>query len=397
MVRILLCLMLLAAPVPLLAADSETASVSSLSFEADVRPILKAHCWHCHGEDAELEGGLDARLARFLVKGGDSGPAIVAGDHGASLLYQRISAGEMPPGDKPLPEAQVATLAKWIDAGAPTSRPEPETLAAGNVFTAEERSHWSFQPIRRPSLPQVNRSELIATPIDAFLLARLEEQGFSFSPEADRATLIRRLYYDLTGLPPSPEQIEQFVNDPADDAYEQLVDRLLASPAYGERWVRHWLDVAGYADSNGYDELDRERKWAYKYRDYVIRAFNSDKSWDEFLVEQLAGDELLSPPYANLSAADADKLIATGMLRMGPDGTGGSADQNVARNDVMAETIKIVSTSLLGLSVGCAMSCASLRSDFARGLSSHSSPVRTRIRLEELAKCRRAARVTMVG
>ncbi len=353
MLRTLLTLSLLTIPAPLWAWEGEVAAVT---FEGDVRPILKAHCWQCHGEEEELQGGLDARLARLLREGGDSGPAIVAGEHGASLLFERISAGEMPPGDKQLSAAEIETLARWIDAGAVTARPEPESLADGDVFTQEERDHWAFQPIRRPSVPQVKRAELVASPIDAFLLARLETQGVSFGPPADRATLIRRLYYDLTGLPPSPEEVERFVADPAPDAYERLVDTLLSSPAYGERWARHWLDVAGYADSNGYNEKDTERKWTYKYRDYVIRAFNDDKPWDTFLVEQLAGDELLTPPYSNLSDADADKLIATGMLRMGPDGTAAAsgADADVARNDVMAETIKIVSTAVLGLSVGCA-------------------------------------------
>jgi mono/diheme cytochrome c family protein len=365
MFRILPWMLLLVLPVQLWAADTVDVLASpanTITFEADVRPILKAHCWHCHGEDAEVEGGLDARLAHFLTKGGETGPAIVPGNHAVSLLYQRIAAGEMPPSGKPLPEKDLATLVRWIDAGAPTARPEPESLAAGDVFSEEERSHWSFQPTVRPPLPPVTQPELNSAPIDAFLLARLETQKLSFAPEADRATLIRRLSYDLTGLPPSPEEVERFAADSSSDAYERLVDRLLASPAYGERWARHWLDVAGYADSDGYDERDRERKWAYRYRDYVIRSFNRDKPWDEFIVEQLAGDELLEPPYANLTAEQADCLIATGMLRMGPDGTNGPADQNVARNDVVAETIKIVSTSLLGLSVGCAQ-CHSHRYD----------------------------------
>src|SRR5690606_16688814 len=160
-----------------------------------------------------------------------------------------------------------------------------------------------------------------------------EAARLSFAPEADRLTLLRRLHYDLTGLPPTPDEVERFLADPAEDAYDQLVDRLLASPAFGERWARHWLDVAGYADSDGYDQTDRERPWAYKYRDYVIRAFNTDKPWNTFIVEQLAGDELLTPPYRNLSSEDADRLIATGFLRMGPDGTATAAktDQDQAR------------------------------------------------------------------
>ncbi len=352
MARALLLVVVWHVPAVLLAWQT---AAEPLTFEADVRPILKARCWLCHGEEAEHEGSLDTRLARFLKQGGDSGPAIVPGNHAESLLHQRTSAGEMPPGENKLSPEELETLARWIDAGAETAREEPETLAVGDIFTAEDRAHWSFQPIRRPPLPSVEQPQRVAAPIDAFLLAYLEHKGLSFAPEAQRATLIRRLSFDLTGLPPTPEAVEQFVNDPAADAYDRLVDELLASPAYGERWGRHWLDVAGYADSDGYGDKDVERKWAHKYRDYVIRSFNRDKPWDEFLVEQLAGDELLSPPYANLSPAEADRLIATGFLRMGPDGTSDSAvDQNVARNDVVADTIKIVSSAVLGLTTGCA-------------------------------------------
>jgi hypothetical protein len=328
---------------------------ATVRFETDVRPILKAQCWHCHGEEDEIEGGLDTRLARFLLKGGDSGPGVVPGKHAESLLYERIAAGEMPPGKKKLSSKEIETIARWIDAGAVTVRPEPETLSAGDIFSEDERNHWSFQPIVRPPVPSVKAADRLQTPIDAFLLARLEKEGLSFGPEADRYTLIRRVTFDLTGLPPTPDAIGRFVGDASPDAYERLVDELLESPAYGERWARHWLDVAGYADSDGYTETDPLRSWAFKYRDYVIRSYNADKPWDEFLVEQLAGDELLTPPYANLAPEQADRLIATGFLRMGPDGTGGGApDANVAKNDVVAETIKIVSTSILGLTVGCA-------------------------------------------
>ena len=326
-----------------------------LRFETDVRPILKAHCWQCHGEEKDVKGGFDARLARFLLKGGESGPAIVPGKHAESLLYKRVVSGEMPPGKKQISARETSTLARWIDSGAATARPEPEILTARDAFTEEERRHWSFQPIHRPTLPHVEQPGRVRTPVDTFLLSRLESQGLSFGVEAGKRKLIRRLYFNLTGLPPAPATVETFVAADFPDAHERLVDALLASPRYGERWGRHWLDVTGYADSDGYTGADVVRKWAYKYRDYVIRSFNSDKPWTEFLVEQLAGDELLTPPYQDLTIAEADRLIATGFLRMGPDGTGGAnGDQNVARNQVIAETIKIVSTSLLGLSVGCA-------------------------------------------
>ncbi len=337
-----------------LAATNVFAAESPV-FEKDVRPILKAHCWHCHGEEDQHEGKLDTRLVRFLLKGGESGPAIVVGDPKASPLMQRVASGEMPPGKKKLSLDEQDILARWIEGGAKTARPEPESLADGDTFTEEERLHWSFQPIQKHPLPAVNRPDSLRTPIDAFLLAELESHSLNFGPDADRTTFIRRLTFDLTGLPPTPADVDQFLQNDRPDAYEQLVDELLASPQYGERWGRHWLDIAGYADSDGYSQRDLERKWAYRYRDYVVRAFNTDKPWSEFLVEQLAGDELLVPPYKNLAPEQADCLTATGFLRMGPDGSGsGDVDIPVARQEVIAETIKIFSTAVLGLTVGCA-------------------------------------------
>ena len=340
----------------LLTAAPANAFDDPLQFEVDVRPILKAHCWQCHGEEQELEGGMDVRLVKFLLKGGESGAAIVPGNHAESLMYQRIASGEMPPGDKKMTPEELERIALWIDSGASTLRAEPETLAIGEeMLTDEERQHWSFLPIVTPEIPNVMRSELVRTPIDSFLLAKLESKGLSFSPEADRETLLRRITIDLTGLPPSVEAIDSFAADESPVAWSKVVDKLLNSAAYGEHWARHWLDVAGYADSDGYTAKDTERKWAWRYRDYVIRSLNTDKPWNQFLVEQIAGDELLTPPFKDLNPEQADQLIATGFLRMCPDGTAdGSVDQSVARNDVMAETIKVASTSLLGLTVGCA-------------------------------------------
>lgn len=326
-----------------------------LHFETHIRPILKAHCWHCHGEEAELQGKLDARFVRTMLAGGESGPALVPGQHASSLLHQRIQSGEMPPGEKKVPAHELQLLARWIDAGAPTLRPEPDTAPPGALIADEDRLHWAFQPIALPPVPDTSKPDLVRSPIDAFLLQKLEQQSLSFGPAADRETLIRRVTIDLTGLPPTPEAIEQFVADQSPEAWNTVIDNLLNSPAYGERWARHWLDAVGYADSDGYTEKDPERPWAWKYRDYVIRSINADKPWNQFLVEQLAGDELLTPPLQNLSPEQADLLTATGFLRMVPDGTAdGGADQPTARNDVIAETIKTVSTSLLGLSVGCA-------------------------------------------
>lgn len=333
-----------------------------ITFEGHVRPILKTHCFHCHGEETKVEGQLDVRLTRFLKKGGESGAAIVAGQHRDSLLWKRIASDEMPPGEKKLSEKEKRVIAHWIDGGAKTARPEPESLTDDGI-TDDERAFWSFQPIRRTPLPVVTQSERVRSPIDAFLLAKLEQAGQNFGEDADRITFIRRATFDLLGLPPTPEEVDEFLADEQPDAFERLVDRLLSSPHYGERWARHWLDVVGYADSDGYGEKDLERKWAFKYRDWLVRALNADRPWDELIREQLAGDEMLTPPFRGLAPDDADKLVATGFLRMAPDGTGDAAvAQDVARNECMAETIKIVSTSLLGLTVGCAQ-CHSHRYD----------------------------------
>jgi mono/diheme cytochrome c family protein len=325
---------------------------AKLTFEQHVRPLLKVHCVHCHG-DGQKEAGLDLRLRRWMVEGGDSGAAIEPGKPGSSLLYQRLVAGEMPPGDKKLSAAEIARIGSWISQGAPTAHPEPQQLAGREAFTPDEREFWSFRPPRRPVVPVVKQTRRVRTPIDAFIAEKLEAQKLSFSPDADRRTLLRRACFDLLGLPPSPGELEAFLADRSPDAYEKLIDRLLARPEYGERWGRHWLDVAGYADSDGYTPQDPVREYAYKYRDYVIRAFNADKPLDEFLREQLAGDEMVTQPAKNLRPDEVDKLIATGFLRMAPDGTG-IDNQELARNHVLTDTVKIVSTSLLGLTLSCA-------------------------------------------
>ena len=344
----------------------KTATASPVYFETHVRPLLKAHCWQCHGEEEQPEAGLDLRLVRFMSRGGESGPAIMPGQPDASLIWKRVSADEMPPGKKKLSSQERSVLREWLAQGAKTARAEPEVVPAESPWTDEERSHWAFQPVQRPPVPAVARPELVTSPIDAFVLKRLEAgqdgTALAFSPQADRLTLLRRVHIDLLGLPPTPELVECWLSDSSPDAWEKLLDELLDSPRYGERWGRHWLDVAGYADSEGYTEEDPIRPWSFKYRDYVVSAFNDDKPFDRFVVEQLAGDELLAPPYQSLSREQTDWLTATGFLRMGPDGTGGSVDQNVARNEVVAETIKITSTALLGVSVGCAQ-CHSHRYD----------------------------------
>lgn len=345
----------------LLAATSVVSAAERLTYETDIRPILKTHCFQCHGERGTVESNLDLRLRRFAVKGGDSGPAIVPGNVSESLLIMRVTSGEMPPAeDKQLGEKEIDTLRRWVEQGAPTLAEEPETLA-GEYFTTEEKNWWSFRPVRRPDAPSVEGSPMSA--IDAFVLSKLSDlatrnggnETYGFSPQADRATRIRRLYLDMLGVPPTPAEVERFVSDTRPGAWERLVDRALASPSYGERWGRHWLDTAGYADSEGYTEEDRVREHAFRYRDYVIAAFNSNKPYSDFIVEQLAGDELVGWPKTEFRPEIVEQLAATGFLRMAPDGTAsGGIDQNLARNQVVADTLQIVGTTVMGMTVHCA-------------------------------------------
>jgi hypothetical protein len=332
-----------------------TRGAEPLTFERDVRPILKAYCLDCHGGGEALKGKLDLRLKRFAEKGGESGPAIVAGKPEESYLLERLREGEMPPGEKKVPTDKIAVIERWIAAGARTQRPEPERLSPGVHITDEDRAYWAFQPVKRPDPPKFTNQDRTRTPIDQFVLNGLRRRGFSFAPEADRRTLIRRAAFDLTGLPPSQQEIDAFLTDSREGAYERMIDGLLASPHYGERWARHWLDAAGYADSDGNDNDDTVRPYAYKYRDYVVRSLNADKPLDQFLIEQLAGDELVPQPWNNLTAAQTETLAATGFLRMAVDGTStGGGDEALASNQVVADTLKIVGSSLLGLTVGCA-------------------------------------------
>ncbi len=337
------------------AAEPSTSPTQPITFEQHVRPILKVFCLDCHGGGEKLEGKLDLRLKRFIATGGESGAALLAGKPGDSLIIKRLKSGEMPPTEKKVPAAQIAIIEQWIASGAATSREEPETLAPGLGITAEERAYWFYQPIRRPVTPAVKQPTRTRSAVDAFVLARLGEKGLDINYEADRFTLLKRATFDLIGLPPTPEEAEQFLADAAPDAYERLLDRLLASPHYGERWGRHWLDVAGYADSEGDGSVDTIRPYIYKFRDYVIRSLNADKPLDQFLIEQLAGDELVTPPYANMTPEQTELLVATGFLRMAADPTAsGQGEPDASRNQVVSDTVKIVSSSLLGLSVGCA-------------------------------------------
>lgn len=290
------------------AEDASIAPVVAQFFEREVRPLLAERCFQCHGEQKQ-SGGLRLDIRANLLQGGESGPSIVPGKPTESLLLEaiRYESFEMPPAGK-LPEKEIAILTKWVEMGAPWPG---DNRVAGHVhrpgvITDEDRQWWAIQPVLRPELPAVPPTIAIRNDIDRFIAAKLQEQGLSPAPQADRTSLIRRVTFDLIGLPPTPAEVEEFVNDPSPDAYERLVDRLLQRPEYGERWARHWLDLVRYADSDGY-RLDSYRPHVWRYRDYVINAFNNDKPYNRFVQEQLAGDELFP--------GDPEALTATGYLR----------------------------------------------------------------------------------
>ncbi|MBI1358059.1 MAG: DUF1553 domain-containing protein [Acidobacteria bacterium] len=307
------------------------------SFEADVLPLFEQRCQVCHN-DSNPQAGLALTSRASLLKGGKGGPAIVPGDASASLLLAKTAGDKpaMPPVGEPLTAEQRALLAAWIDAG-----------AQGGEAAGGEQTWWSLRPIERPAPPSAG-----GNPIDAFIQATLAEKGLAASPEADRRTLIRRLYYDLHGLQPTPEEVRSFVADESPEAYEQLVDRLLASPRYGERQARWWLDVAHYGETHGYDK-DKPRRNAWPYRDWVIRAFNDDKPYRDFVREQIAGDALRPD--------DPDALIATGFLAAGPwDFVGhaelreGTRDKRIARLLDRDDMVMTVMSTFSSMTVHCA-------------------------------------------
>jgi mono/diheme cytochrome c family protein len=336
-------------------ARAEDPAAKAPRFERDVLPILEAHCLKCHGLEAR-KGGLDLRTPGLMLKGGDSGPVLVKGDADKSLLYRQVATQKMPPGKTKLTEPQVAIVRAWIQEGALADR--PDAAAAAPVVSSKDREFWAFRPPERPELPRVEGAARVRTPIDAFVLAKLEAKGLTFAPDADRVTLLRRLSFDLLGLPPSPEEVDAFLADARPGAYERLVDRLLASPHYGERWGRHWLDAAGYADTVGPDndaEIIRTREGLWRYRDYVIRSFNADKPYDRFLLEQLAGDELDDWRSAALTPEVREHLVATGFLRTAVDNTAeAELNRPLERYQVLHDTLEIVTSNLVGLTFGCA-------------------------------------------
>ena len=343
-------------------AADDASQGSQLVLENDITPILFAYCLSCHGSE-DRKADLDLRTLPLMLRGGKSGPAIVIGSAEKSLLFQKLESNQMPPGDGLRPtDAHLETIRRWIDSGAKAYyRGGPIDEEADPPLTDEDRSWWSFRPAQRPPVPRVRSADRVRSSVDAFVLARLEEHDLTFNIDADPITLVRRVYLDLTGLPPSPEQMDRYLADPAPDRYQRLVDRLLASPEYGARWARHWLDAAGYVDVHGGDNdhgIIKLLDGIWRYRDYVIDAFNDDLPYDRFLTEQIAGDELVE--WRNAEEYDDAihrLLIATGFLRLAADKTGegvGDLDNGPIRHQVVNETLVNFGTNVLGLTLHCA-------------------------------------------
>jgi mono/diheme cytochrome c family protein len=347
------------APMPGSAAETK-----EVITQETIEPLLLLRCASCHGLRKQ-EAGLDVRTRASLLKGGKSGPAIVLGKPEESLVIQKVRSQAMPPRDqliragvKPMTEEETDRLAQWIAQGAPEVEvvPDVASVEPDPLVTDKDRNFWAFQSPVRPAVPLVRDRDRVDNPIDAFIQRKLEEQGLTLSAQADRITLLRRATFDLLGLPPTPEQVDAFLKDTSPDAYPRLIDRLLASPAYGERWGQYWLDLAGYADSEGKRSADPVRPWAFRYRDYVIQSLNADKTYDRFLMEQIAGDELANPGSGPTTTPEImDNLVATGFLRMAPDGTGSDIVNFVPeRLEVIADEMKVFGSAVLGLTIHCA-------------------------------------------
>jgi hypothetical protein len=317
-------------------------------FEKQVAPILEARCVKCHGGE-KVRGELRLTTRAHVLKGGNIGPAFSPAKPDASTLLRainRIDGLEMPPKEK-LSAREIETLTKWVKMGLPWA--PGRVLAAndpakGGVVTEEAKKYWCYQPVKPPDVPNVKNHDWVRNPIDAFLLAKLEAKGLTPAGPAERVALVRRACYDLTGLPPTPEQVDAFVNDLSPDAWEKLIDRLLDSPQYGEKWGRHWLDVVRFAETNGY-ERDGPKPFAWRFRDYVIKSFNDDKPFDQFIREQLAGDEM--PGY------NPDAIIATGFYRLGL-WDDEPADPLQARFDELDDYVTTTGQGFLGMSLNCA-------------------------------------------
>ena len=332
------------------AADVDSAKATDF-YKTKVQPILEASCFSCHGPKSDLKGGLFLGSRAGILVGGESGPAVDIGKPDASILLEAINykSYEMPPKNK-LPADQIEVLTEWVKLGAQIpvdvefARPEIHRTNPATVVSDETKKYWAFQPVADPPVPKVNSEKWVTNPIDNFILSKLEAANLSPSHAADKAKLIRRAFYDLTGLPPSIEDIEAFQNDNSGKAFEAVIDRLLDSPQYGERWGRHWLDLVRYAESNSY-ERDDTKPFIWRYRDYVINSFNADKPYTDFIKEQLAGDEIepLTP----------DSIVATGYYRLGI-WDDEPVSQKQALYDDLDDILLTTSQVFLGLTMNCA-------------------------------------------
>ena len=332
------------------AVTVEPTAEQAAFFESKIRPILADNCYKCHSlENGKSKGGLTLDTRDGVLKGGEVGPAIVPGNPEASPLLKAVKYEDkdlqMPPSKEggKLKDDQIAALTEWVKMGAPDPRKEvPKTKLTG--LTAKARHHWSYQPVTKPAVPAVKNRVWCRTAVDGFILAKIEEKGMVPSPDASKESLLRRATYDLTGLPPSPQEVSGFLSDESPQAFAKVIERLLASPAYGERWGRYWLDTARYADTIGgagnNGRMDYRFPYAWTYRDYVIKAFNDDKPYDQFIVEQLAADKL--PDIK----ADDPRLAALGFITVG--------ERFNNANDVINDRIDTVTKGFLGLTVSCA-------------------------------------------
>ena len=329
-------------------------------FESAIRPLLIAHCIECHGPDRQ-ESGLRLDSRPGWMKGGDRGPAIVPGDPENSILLLAVKHADpnlqMP--EEKLSDADIAAIEKWIREGAVDPRETAE--ASSKHVVSDPRTFWSFQPVRDLDPPAVSQPDWVRTPVDAFILAQLDTNGLKPSPRADARTLVRRAYFDLIGLPPTPEQVAAFEREPTQDAWARLIDQLLASPQYGERWGRHWLDVARYADSGGF-ETDVYYRNAWRYRDYVVKSFNDDKPYDVFVQEQIAGDELwpdditLNGNYtiAPEKVRHLEAWTGTGLYTLGPQVHESNMDGKKIRYETYSDWVDTTGAAFMGLTFSCA-------------------------------------------
>lgn len=350
MLAILFCALCLISDcdhLPAQAVDEET-SEGAAFFQERIHTVLVAKCYECHsGQAAKIEGGLLLDSRDAVRKGGDSGPAVVPGKPADSLLFRAITAtnDSMPPGE-PLDGETIADFRKWILAGAVDPRDQADVPVMAEPDYAEARNYWAFRPLTAIARPTIPRNDSVGNQIDAFILSTLEREGLQPAPAASAEVLIRRVFFDLTGLPPTPKEVADFAANPTDSAWRELIDELLSRPEYGERWAQHWLDVVRYAETEGF-EYDRTLPDIWRYRDYVISSLNDDKPYDQFLSEQLAGDESEHP--------SAEMQVATGFFRLGAVRRN-AGNQKVAssRNEVLTERTDIIGSAVLGLTIGCA-------------------------------------------